>query len=46
MALRPKLFEGNLLWVSQYAPPPPNLHIERGTNPILIKLDTILKQPI
>ena len=25
------LFEGNLFWVGQYAPPPPNLYIGRRT---------------
>ena len=32
-----KLFEDNLLWVSQYDPlPPVNLNIGRKTDPILI----------
>ena len=30
------LFEGNLFWVGQYDSPPPNLHIGKRTNPILI----------
>ena len=30
------IYESYLFWVGQYDPPPPNLHIEIGTNPILI----------
>ena len=39
------LFESDLFWVGQYAPPPPNLHIGK-TNPVLTQLNTILKQHI
>ena len=35
------LFEGNLFWMDQYYPP--NLHIGRKNNPVLIYLNTILK---